>query len=364
MPHETGLIATIALIHEFPINPLPKPSGEYAVGVRTFEVADASRRGVFAAKPDEPRRLLVKVCADEAGSLLQVRLGDANGAPDPSIELSTDAKALVSLALGTALAAGGCGAFAHSAACDAPGFLASVQAQLREAAQELTTAPASAFRTDEMQFRRILRSLQVEGTAAAAATLTDLAAASTFSPAQRLLALRTLQNFVNPPPIDPTNGLWRPLPPRDAAMVRTAVAATLGKVLDEAPGEVKAPALTLSVSLGLPVALEKLTAWAADASQPAVLRLSALAQLPPAQALGFATHDLPELRAAAARQAAAAFPDKAAGLAADLIQRASATDLLAAAAIYVITTAAGPVGWLGYVQAFAEAAMVGALAAP
>ncbi len=75
---------------------------------------------------------------------------------------------------------------------------------------------------------------------------------------------------------------------------------------------------------------DALTAWAADAAQPSVLRLSALAQLPPAQALGFATHDLPELRAAAARQAAAAFPDKAAGLAADLIQRASATDLLAA----------------------------------
>jgi len=56
-----GLIATIALIHEFPINPLPKPSGEYAVGIRTFEIDDASRKGVFAAKPDEPRRLLVSV---------------------------------------------------------------------------------------------------------------------------------------------------------------------------------------------------------------------------------------------------------------------------------------------------------------
>lgn len=56
-----GLIAVIALIREFPINPLPKPSGQYAVGVRTFEIDDASRPGVFAAKPDEPRRLLVKV---------------------------------------------------------------------------------------------------------------------------------------------------------------------------------------------------------------------------------------------------------------------------------------------------------------
>src|SRR5690606_37753809 len=45
----------------FPVNPLPKPSGQYAVGVRAFEISDASRLGVFLAKPDEPRRLLVRV---------------------------------------------------------------------------------------------------------------------------------------------------------------------------------------------------------------------------------------------------------------------------------------------------------------
>jgi predicted dienelactone hydrolase len=61
IPITIGLIATIALIREFPINPLPKPSGQYAVGVRTFEIDDASRPGIFAAKPDEPRRLLVRV---------------------------------------------------------------------------------------------------------------------------------------------------------------------------------------------------------------------------------------------------------------------------------------------------------------
>jgi len=61
IPITIGLIATIALIHEFPINPLPKPSGQYPIGVRTFEIDDASRPGVFAAKPDEARRLLVRV---------------------------------------------------------------------------------------------------------------------------------------------------------------------------------------------------------------------------------------------------------------------------------------------------------------
>lgn len=36
--------------------------------------------------------------------------------------------------------------------------------------------------------------------------------------------------------------------------------------------------------------------------------------------------------------------------------------LLAAAVVYIVATVAGPDGWVGYVQAFAEAAMVGALA--
>jgi len=54
----------------FPVWPIPKPSGQYAVGVRTFEISDASRKGIFAAKPDEPRRLLVRVwypAGDAAG---------------------------------------------------------------------------------------------------------------------------------------------------------------------------------------------------------------------------------------------------------------------------------------------------------
>ena len=56
-----GFAAVVFTILMFPVWPLPKPSGQYAVGVRTFELDDPSRKGVFAAKPDEPRRLLVRV---------------------------------------------------------------------------------------------------------------------------------------------------------------------------------------------------------------------------------------------------------------------------------------------------------------
>lgn len=51
----------IAAIYLFPVWGLPAPSGEYAVGVRSFELSDPSRPGVFLAVPDEPRRLLIRV---------------------------------------------------------------------------------------------------------------------------------------------------------------------------------------------------------------------------------------------------------------------------------------------------------------
>jgi predicted dienelactone hydrolase len=55
-----GVLAVAALIM-FPVWPLPKPSGKFPVGVRSFEIVDASRPGVFLAKPGQPRRLLVRV---------------------------------------------------------------------------------------------------------------------------------------------------------------------------------------------------------------------------------------------------------------------------------------------------------------
>ncbi|MCC7266915.1 MAG: hypothetical protein IT546_06200, partial [Caulobacteraceae bacterium] len=53
--------AAIALIAMFPVWSLPKPGGPQPVGVRDFEVADASRPGLLAAPPGTPRRLLVRV---------------------------------------------------------------------------------------------------------------------------------------------------------------------------------------------------------------------------------------------------------------------------------------------------------------
>jgi predicted dienelactone hydrolase len=58
-----ALVVLVALlpIYLFPVTDLPKPSGKHAVGVRSFELDDRSRLGVFSAADDQPRRLLVRV---------------------------------------------------------------------------------------------------------------------------------------------------------------------------------------------------------------------------------------------------------------------------------------------------------------
>ena len=65
LPWFSGVVVTLLVILAtatllmFPIRDLPKPSGDHAVGMRTFEVVDESRRGLLSAADYEPRRLLV-----------------------------------------------------------------------------------------------------------------------------------------------------------------------------------------------------------------------------------------------------------------------------------------------------------------
>ena len=53
-------LAVLAL-YWFTPHDLPPPTGEYAVGVRDFELRDDARKGIMAAGPEEGRRLLVRV---------------------------------------------------------------------------------------------------------------------------------------------------------------------------------------------------------------------------------------------------------------------------------------------------------------
>lgn len=67
VPFVTGVLFTafaacaVFAIQQFPVDPLPAPSGSHVVGVRTFALADQSRLGVFNAGEGQPRRLLVRV---------------------------------------------------------------------------------------------------------------------------------------------------------------------------------------------------------------------------------------------------------------------------------------------------------------
>lgn len=51
----------VAALYFFPVSPLPTPGGPYQVGVRDFELVDASRTGLLGAPVGKARRLLVRV---------------------------------------------------------------------------------------------------------------------------------------------------------------------------------------------------------------------------------------------------------------------------------------------------------------
>ena len=67
VPYASGSLLTLlgvgaaGLLVIFQVITLPAPSGEHPVGVRDFELADDTRKGVLAAGENEPRRLLVRV---------------------------------------------------------------------------------------------------------------------------------------------------------------------------------------------------------------------------------------------------------------------------------------------------------------
>ncbi|KJK03121.1 dienelactone hydrolase [Pseudomonas sp. 21] len=50
----------VAALYFFPVSPLPMPGGPYQVGVRDFELVDASRTGLLGAPVGKARRLLVR----------------------------------------------------------------------------------------------------------------------------------------------------------------------------------------------------------------------------------------------------------------------------------------------------------------
>jgi quinoprotein glucose dehydrogenase len=176
-----------------------------------------------------------------------------------------------------------------------------------EARRFVGQAPPPVFDSDP-QYRRLLRANQMVGTPEAAARLARLAVHPALSEERRVLALRTLEHFAAPPPIDPTSGLWRPLPARDKVPIREAMAPILQPLLTQARGAATGGALSVAGVFEIPVGETTLAAWAADEKQPLALRLAAVGRLGQGvrPLLNTAT---PEVRTAAARRWVAVQPD-------------------------------------------------------
>ncbi len=90
-----AILALLAgsLLHLFPITNLPAPSGPFIVGMRTFEMTDETRKGLFGVGENDPRRLLVRVWYPAEGT--------GGGKPAPyfnALEAKSTARGLGDLA--------------------------------------------------------------------------------------------------------------------------------------------------------------------------------------------------------------------------------------------------------------------------
>lgn len=118
-----------------------------------------------------------------------------------------------------------------------------------------------------------------------------LAAASDsrLSLAVRTEAVNSLRDWANPPPRDRVTGFWRPLPQRDAAMVRGIVDAGFEKLLSTTSGSLQTAVVGLIEPLKLTVKEETFAGWVADAKRDAASRVAALRVLADRKSKSLAT---------------------------------------------------------------------------
>jgi quinoprotein glucose dehydrogenase len=107
-----------------------------------------------------------------------------------------------------------------------------------------------------------------------ARNLANVAADAELPTEHRSAALRALEGFGAPDEVDPVIGAWRPLPPRDAALARGALAAVASQLArDVAVAEVF---VRTAESIGLSTAVGPFLAAAEDDSLPGSVRAAAL----------------------------------------------------------------------------------------
>lgn len=128
--------------------------------------------------------------------------------------------------------------------------------------------------TSDPLLRRIVNVNNRLGNAAAVAAI----AGQTDAPdVVRRIALRTLQNWANPPPRDPVHSGWWPLAGRDPAPAAQALRKVLPVVLSVS--SLREYAAKAAAALGMPEAHQVLVDLLADREQPGDVRADALAVL-------------------------------------------------------------------------------------
>jgi quinoprotein glucose dehydrogenase len=152
-----------------------------------------------------------------------------------------------------------------------------------------------------------------------AQALIQLVTNDKVTPLMRAEALAALGDWTTPGPRDRVTGFWRPLAPRDPAIVREVLADSVAAILGKTSGDLQASAIKLIVKLEIKTDDEAFFAMVGDSTRPANTRIEALrllsarkhAKLPEAIRGALASNS-PLLRAEARDVDAALAPSKAA----------------------------------------------------
>jgi putative heme-binding domain-containing protein len=189
------------------------------------------------------------------------------------------------------------------------------------------TVPDSPPPPGEMLFRRLLNACFRSGTTDDAVTLVQLANNASLPIGYRVLSLKTVALLDDPPPIDATLGIYRPLPPRNRMAIGARIDDQLRRLFDGATGELASVTIQAMYHYGVRLDGETLVRRVRDGRQPIAVRQIALQQMFDEQRFdqkvllkSLTVDEAPELRATAARAYVAAFPDEAAEVLQNLIE--------------------------------------------
>ncbi len=128
-------------------------------------------------------------------------------------------------------------------------------------------------------FRRLVNANLRVGGARQAQTLLAFGANDSLPMSYRLLALKALQMFDDPPAIDSTLGIYLPLDERDSGEIRMAIESKLTELFESATGDLAAATVQVMTHYGVRLDKRSVVTRMRDGRQPIEVRLAALNQL-------------------------------------------------------------------------------------